>query len=1023
MSIEGASGSPKDDGFKYWCFISYSQRDRDAARRIQAFLEGYVLPSGLARPVVPPAGLGARIKPVFLDQTHLSASAQLSETLKRALEQSSNLVVLCSPAAAASAWVEDEIAHFRSLGRTGSVFPLILSGEPHASDPSLECLPPSLRIRDRGTEPFLVDLRGPKSTFRAGCLKLVAGLHRLSLDDLVQRHVRRRRRMTAIGAATAVLLAAAVSLAGLRVAADRSLAATLGEARTLEATRSYRSAERLLETIPGWVRTLAGTAFISDADRLHYRLGYRAGIEDLPPLDLEMDIDGQFVSDLVFSGDGRRIALRESVVRITQSVENDWLAVLDRATGRRVSRLFGKIDSTSIALNRDGTVFASIEKGQIAFRATGDGTTISSSPVGGSGRAMLFELGAFDRVIQFSETGPVGLFETSTGRRVATVAASDGSPVTRIGTGNDEGSIRHLPVLFGGGELHFVDTVSGETSQADAGGERITDLSWVSASSDAVLALTGSGEFAYFSQGASAPLYVTRPAVEGVLQAGALGRDRIAVVASATRREVTILDSGDGSVVGRHALPDQIGGLVSLGERSLMVPLSSGATHVVVDGDGSGIRFELWGQRMGVSAASVDEEAGIYALGSVNGSYVIGQSDSDTILHEGRLGSSPLSAVAPEPKSRAIELIAGNGSRLRVEILAPRQVESWPVQDYPRADDPEDGCPWLALSPDESRIAARTRTGLALFDRQGAASVTFRAGTDDQAQTGNAFGFSPSGRWIAYGKPGSALHVIDADTGRYVSGPELPVILTPGLDQCPARIAELVEWKDGDAFEVAGPAGRQNWRVDTGTDGAPHLSLLSVDTQDIDSPRFPLSETLFVAPAGDREVAHEIGEVPILRRRSDGGVIAKLDHFGPYADRVAFSSDGARLMIASNVSGLEADGRPSGGYALIDALSGLTLKEHRAWITDTSRIAFSPDARLLFANAAGGYSFDFSDVERSADLIDAASGEVIADLTEGFGAAAVEGMVGGYADSIFSADGKTLFGVRYSGRMDVWKID
>ncbi len=1009
-----------DDGFKYWCFISYSQRDRDAARRIQSFLEGYALPSGLAGPVRPPAGLGPRIRPVFLDQTHLSASPQLSDTLKRALEQSANLVVLCSPAAAASAWVEDEVAHFRSLGRAGSVFPLILSGEPHASDPSLECLPPSLRTRDRSTEPFLVDLRGPRSTFRAGCLKLVAGLHRLSLDDLVQRHVRRRRRMTALGAAAAMLLAGAVSLAGLRVAADRSLAATLGQARTLEATRSYRAAEGILDAVPGWVRTLAGST--SDIDRLRYRLGYKAGIETLPPLDLEMDIDSQFLSDLVLSGDGRRIGLRESVVRITESVENDWLALIDRATGKRISRLFGKIDSISIVLNRDGTVFASTEKGNILFRATTDGAVISSSPVGGSGRAMLFELGAVDRVVHFSETGPLSLFETSTGRRVASVAARDGSAVLRIGTGDDNETIRHLPVLFAGGELLFVDSISGEITRANGQASGFADLSWVSASSDAVLASTADGAFAYFLAGAPAPLYVTRPALEGIRHVAAIGRDRIAVVAAATPREVTVLDAGDGSVVRRHALPDDIGGLVTLGERALMVPLSSGATHIVLDDD-TDTRFELWGQRMQVSTAALDERSGIYALGSSNGSYVVGQADSDIILSEDRLGGAQIAVAVPDAGGRAIELIAGNGSRRRVEILAPRQAASWPLRDSPRAEDTEDSCSWLALSPDRSRIATRTRSGLALFDRQGASSGMFRVGADGGALSGNAFGFSQSGRWIAFGKPGSALHVIDAGSGRHAQGPVLPIVFTPGLDECPARIAELVQWTGDDGFQVPGPEGRQHWRIDAEADGSPRLSLVSVDAEDTDFPEFPPSQTLFVAPVGDREVSRPVGEVPVLRRRSDGGVIATLDHFGPYADRVAFSSDGTRLMIASNVSGLEPDGRPSGGYALIDALSGRTLKEHRVWITDTSKIAFSPDGRFLLANAAGGYSFDFSDVETSADLIDAASGETLVDLTEGFGSAAVEGLVGGYADSVFSADGKTLLGVRYSGRVDVWKLD
>lgn len=85
----------------------------------------------------------------FRDEDYLPAGPALDSLIERALRNSENLVVLCSPAAAASPWVGKEIAFFKALqvqaigdGNSRRVFALIVSGEPNASDPKLECFPP-----------------------------------------------------------------------------------------------------------------------------------------------------------------------------------------------------------------------------------------------------------------------------------------------------------------------------------------------------------------------------------------------------------------------------------------------------------------------------------------------------------------------------------------------------------------------------------------------------------------------------------------------------------------------------------------------------------------------------------------------------------------------------------------------------------------------------------------------------------------------------------------------------------------
>src|SRR2546428_373214 len=78
-----------------------------------------------------------------------SSSADLGSSIEDALRVSRYLIVFCSPDAAASRWVSEEVRYFKSLGHEDRIFAVILRGEPNASDDSAraadECFPPPLR--------------------------------------------------------------------------------------------------------------------------------------------------------------------------------------------------------------------------------------------------------------------------------------------------------------------------------------------------------------------------------------------------------------------------------------------------------------------------------------------------------------------------------------------------------------------------------------------------------------------------------------------------------------------------------------------------------------------------------------------------------------------------------------------------------------------------------------------------------------------------------------------------------------
>lgn len=198
------------DGYKYWAFISYSHADAKWGDWLHGALETYRVPSRLVRGVKQGNVIPRRIFPVFRDREELASSASLGENIENALAQSRALVVICSPRAAVSRWVNEEIKLYKNLGREDRVFCLIVDGEPNAPADSglLECFPASLR---EPAEPIAADAREGKDGKRNALLKLIAGVICVPYDELRQRERQRQaRQRLRLVASTAGALAAII---------------------------------------------------------------------------------------------------------------------------------------------------------------------------------------------------------------------------------------------------------------------------------------------------------------------------------------------------------------------------------------------------------------------------------------------------------------------------------------------------------------------------------------------------------------------------------------------------------------------------------------------------------------------------------------------------------------------------------------------------------------------------------------------------------------------------------------------
>ena len=212
---------------RYVAYISYTTTDRSVARWLHRAIETYRVPRKLRARMDPDKPM--RLKPVFLDREELSSSSDLAESLRNALIESDFLVIVCSPAAAASRWVNEEVRVFREQGKADRILCLIVAGEPLAAKrgfaPDLECFPPALLGTavegqigaESGSEPLAADLRDGGDSRRNARLKIIAALLGVSFDELRHRdHARQRQRLAVLGFTAT---AGCVVFAGLAVAA------------------------------------------------------------------------------------------------------------------------------------------------------------------------------------------------------------------------------------------------------------------------------------------------------------------------------------------------------------------------------------------------------------------------------------------------------------------------------------------------------------------------------------------------------------------------------------------------------------------------------------------------------------------------------------------------------------------------------------------------------------------------------------------------------------------------------------
>ncbi|MDX2033711.1 MAG: TIR domain-containing protein [Blastocatellia bacterium] len=339
-------------------FLSYSRKDEEFAKRLEEALENYRLPKDVPTRLVSKNRLN-----VFRDKRDLvPTDGDYWKTIEGYLARSANLLVVCSPNAARSEYVNHEIETFLRFHEAKRVIPILLWGRPNneaGAAPEEQAFPPALC--DALAMPLAVEFseypqargRVDRGRYHDSWYTLLAKLFGAERAEIERQDARRQARRRAIFAAVSLAIIALLSVALVVTLASRQeVVRQRDHARRLLYASDMNLAQRAFETgNVGLGRKLlegyqpANAADQEDLRGFEWHYLWRLDNEQLAAFD---DTD-----DIVFSPDGTVLA----------TVSPDAVTIRDAASRRETARFPLPARQTSerppsIAFSADGKTLA-----------------------------------------------------------------------------------------------------------------------------------------------------------------------------------------------------------------------------------------------------------------------------------------------------------------------------------------------------------------------------------------------------------------------------------------------------------------------------------------------------------------------------------------------------------------------------------------------------------------------------------------------------------------------------------------
>ena len=307
-----------------------SAQDTAAARGFDAFVSYSHAADGRLAPALQTAlqSIGKpwcrrRALRVFRDTTSLSASPELWPAIERALERSRHFILLVSPDAAASPWVDQEVGWWRAHRESATCLIALTAGElgwdeRRADFTAESSVPPSLRGWFP-SDPLWIDLRWAHDedhlstrnpTFRDAAATLAAPIRGIDKDELVGEDIRQHRRTLRLArSAVAVLALLTITAVAAGIFAQIQRGRAEQQAREATSLALSSTASQLEKARPDVALLLAFEAYTA-SPRNQARssvLSALAGARD-PGVVAILHGHTDDVQTIAFSPDGRTLA-------------------------------------------------------------------------------------------------------------------------------------------------------------------------------------------------------------------------------------------------------------------------------------------------------------------------------------------------------------------------------------------------------------------------------------------------------------------------------------------------------------------------------------------------------------------------------------------------------------------------------------------------------------------------------------------------------------------------------------------
>ena len=181
---------------QYDAFISYSRKNEDFAARLEQALENYRPPKGLEAP--------QRRLNIFRDK-HDFKVGDYHQNLEKSLMASAKLIIICSPEARSSQFVNEEIRQFATLKDCKNIIPILHSGIPNneAGPDQAESMAFPAALCELMEMPLAANFlkfdnqkgKVNRDPYSDAWYTILAQIYDVSRDEIEQRDRKRRNRM------------------------------------------------------------------------------------------------------------------------------------------------------------------------------------------------------------------------------------------------------------------------------------------------------------------------------------------------------------------------------------------------------------------------------------------------------------------------------------------------------------------------------------------------------------------------------------------------------------------------------------------------------------------------------------------------------------------------------------------------------------------------------------------------------------------------------------------------------------